>query len=116
MPAYFAERPLAAKIVRVCRYCLATVIVSVFALVALQAIAFQTFHIPSGSMAPTLQGYHRVCMCPTCGHDVVVGQARSYGKAFCPNCGMYPIPVAEAPEVAGETHDGGTAAGTRRSG
>ena len=112
MPAHFAKRSLASKISLVCRYCLGAVIASVFALLALQAIAFQTFHIPSGSMAPTLHGHHRVCTCPNCGHGVTVGrasadrdgsgQARYYRKAFCPNCGTYPIPVADAPEVPGD--------------
>src|SRR5207302_1929097 len=70
------------------------------------------FHIPTGSMAPTLLGHHRVCVCPRCGQEVVVGrhssdavgsgQARFYRKAFCPNCGYSPLPVTKSAEIRGD--------------
>ena len=67
------------------------------AFVLLNTIVLDTFHIPTGSMAPALRGHHRVCGCPRCGQEVVVGRAsadiegkgasRHYRKAFCQNCG-----------------------------
>jgi signal peptidase I len=74
--------------------------------------AIEPFHIPSGSMAPALLGHHRVVACPDCGQRTAVGRVaadvndkpepRFYRKAFCQNCGYFPLPVAEAPVVAGD--------------
>jgi signal peptidase I len=111
-PAHSVQRSLAAVAWLVCRRCLCVVILILFALVVLQTLAVEAFHIPTGSMAPTLHGHHRVCACPRCGQEVVVGrhaadrdgsgQPRFYRKAFCPNCGLYPIPLAKTQEIPGD--------------
>jgi signal peptidase I len=65
----------------------------------------EAFHVPTGSMAPALLGYHRVCVCPRCGHNVAIGRTHSDPedqKAHCSNCGFYPLLVATVPEVAGD--------------
>jgi signal peptidase I len=82
------------------------------AVVLLQTLVVEAFHIPSGSMAPALHGHYRVCACPRCGQEVVVGrhsadregtgEPRFYRKAFCPNCGLYPVPLAETTEIPGD--------------
>jgi signal peptidase I len=80
-------------------------------LVLFHLFVLEPYQVPTGSMAPALCGHHRVCVCPCCGHDVVVGRSsgdtqgdgdpRFYQKAFCPNCGHYPVSVAETLEIEG---------------
>src|SRR5205823_6274604 len=95
MGAHLAKRPLMAKISLVCQYVLCAVVFGALALLLLQAVVLETFHIPSGSMAPALRGHHRVGVCPRCGHEVAVGQRATdreeTRKAFCPNCGLFPV-------------------------
>ena len=76
-------------------------------LLLLNAFFFETFYIPTGSMAPELRGEHRQCRCPTCGNAIAVGKNASekaptpnaslYRKAFCPWCGSGSLPVAAPP-------------------
>ncbi len=110
--AQVAKRTLAAEVARFCRRCLVVVILTVLVLLLVQTLVVEAFHIPSGSMAPALHGHHRVCTCPRCGQQVVVGRSaadrdgtwepRFYRKAFCPNCGLYPVPVGQAREIPGD--------------
>jgi signal peptidase I len=65
--------------------------------VLLRGFVFETFYVPTGSMAPALQGEHRLCRCPRCGNTCTVGkhsaedERRSsrglYLKASCRWCG-----------------------------
>lgn len=110
-PAQHTRKPRFARMGRWGRYCLCGVFLSVCVLVLIEAVVLEPFHIPTGSMAPALRGHHRVGVCPGCGQEVVVGragadadgsgQARYYRKAFCQNCGLFPIPLA-APEIPGD--------------
>jgi signal peptidase I len=68
--------------------------VIVFCLVlVLRTCLVSAFVIPTGSMAPTLRGWHRVEPCPCCSYEVVVGYGSAAGReavgvrARCPNCG-----------------------------
>ena len=108
-PSHPTKRTAAAE---VGRHCLRYGALLIGAFVLLNTVVLDTFHIPTGSMAPALRGHHRVCGCPRCGQEVVVGRAstdtdgkgasRHYRKAFCQNCGLYPIPLADTLEVAGD--------------
>ena len=70
---------------------------------AIEAVVLEPFHVPTGSMAPALYGRHRRRgTCPCCGQETIVGRAagdsegsgaaRFYRKAFCQNCGPWPVP------------------------
>ena len=106
MTAPTAPRARVADVLLICRRCLFCAGALLCAATLLHAVALEPFHIPTGSMAPTLRGNHRVCSCPRCGQDVAVGrhfsdktgagQARFYRKAFCPNCGFAPLDLALA--------------------
>jgi signal peptidase I len=110
--AEHTKKPRFAEVLRLGRYCLYGLLLSIAALVVVESVVLEPFHIPTGSMAPALRGHHRVAVCPCCGKEVVVGraaadaegsgQARFYRKAFCQNCGLFPIPLGAAPEVPGD--------------
>ena len=111
-PAETTKRSLAAEISLFCGRCLWVAVLTLCALALLQPVVVEAFHIPSGSMAPTLYGHHRICVCPRCGHEVIVGrhaadregsgEPRYYRKLFCPNCGLHPVPLTMTPEIPGD--------------
>ena len=100
-----------AEFARLGRRCVCYLVLAVCAYTGVHA-AVEPFHIPSGSMAPTFHGRHRACACPRCGQEVIVGcvradvdektKPRSYRKAFCQNCGLFPVPIADAPAIPGD--------------
>ncbi len=49
----------------------------------------EAYVVPTGSMAPTLLGWHRELVCPSCRAFFVVGieDEGQTGEAICPNCG-----------------------------
>jgi signal peptidase I len=112
VPAQHTTKPRIAQIVRLGRYCLCGAVLSVCALVLIETLVLEPFHIPTGSMAPALRGHHRVATCPCCGHEVVVGRAGAdangsghphyYRKAFCQNCGLFPISLGKSSEIPGD--------------
>ncbi len=56
----------------------------------LRTFAAEAYVVPTGSMAPTLLGFHRELTCPNCRFPFVVGmdeEGRS-GRPVCPNCGQ----------------------------
>jgi signal peptidase I len=78
-----------------------------------RAFVVDTFEVPSASMAPTLLGHHRACLCPRCGYPVRVGlhprdhgeevaNPRWYRWAACPNCGATGLAMHQAPVIAGQ--------------
>ena len=79
-----------------------------FACLAIAVCLFKTFLlegyiIPTGSMAPTLLGRHRVVPCPACGHQFAVGATtREVSWANCPNCDQARISLANIPLTEGD--------------
>jgi signal peptidase I len=70
-----------------------------------------SYHIPTGSMAPTLIGNHRTCTCPRCGYPVTVGlhdddrgnpHSDRNLQARCPNCGATGLPLGDTAVVGGQ--------------
>ena len=83
----------------------------------LAGLLFRTFFaepylVPTGSMAPTVAGYHKVSVCPCCGCPVMVGRQgdgdndaeaqRHYRTAICPNCGWEKLHLDQVPECPGD--------------
>lgn len=79
-------------------------------LLALAGILFRNFVaeaylVPSGSMAPTLLGFHKRVLCPHCGHAFAVGVEEHHPfsrEVVCANCGHEPIEVSLLPVNAGD--------------
>src|SRR5690349_15094698 len=93
---------------------------------ALAVVLFRTFElegymISTGSMAPTLYGYHKRIVCPKCAHQYAFGtefdesltrrseanadSERAIGTlapATCPNCGQSAIETADVRSNQGD--------------
>jgi signal peptidase I len=78
-----------------------------------RAFVVDSYQVPTGSMAPTLPGHHRACVCPRCGYTVRVGlhpldhgdkpaAPRWYSRAACPNCGATGLALHQVPIVGGQ--------------
>ena len=90
--------------------------VSLFVAVLLfRTFAAEGYMISTGSMAPTLLGYHKRVVCPTCGITFPFGTAydtdddpdanaviTSRSRALCPNCGQHGIDVSDVPRNHGD--------------
>jgi hypothetical protein len=73
-----------------------TVVFVVVLVLLLKAFLAEAFVIPTGSMAPTLLGYHRNVTCPQCGHTFPVNLSNELDPesrmnvrvtgCTCPNC------------------------------
>ena len=78
---------------------LETIVFVVFLVVLLKAFVAEAFVIPTGSMATTLLGYHKVETCPECGHKFELNYSKQADAAErnqepvigckCPNCGLH---------------------------
>lgn len=89
------------------------------AVLMLRTFEVEGYMISTGSMAPTLYGYHKRVVCPTCGGLFARGVAfdgssamadeEDEGELFgggrhavCPNCGQGAIDVADVPRNHGD--------------
>ena len=83
-----------------------SLILFVLAILFLRAMAVEPFGVPTGSMAPTLIGNHRLATCPRCGYVIRVGESprptSHYPNVTCPNCGKHNIDIDHAPDVSGD--------------
>ncbi len=64
----------------------------------------EAYIVPTGSMAPTLLGFHRDLACPGCGFRFPLGlnEEGRAGRAACPNCGRSDLAEADSAEGAGD--------------
>jgi signal peptidase I len=64
----------------------------------------EAYVVPTGSMAPTLLGWHRELVCTNCRFPFVVGidEEGRTGQAVCPNCGQAEPDPAPAIECGGD--------------
>jgi signal peptidase I len=64
----------------------------------------EAYVVPTGSMAPTLLGWHSELACPNCHFVFVVGidEEGHAGRAVCPNCGEDDLKPAQALECGGD--------------
>jgi len=88
-------------------------VLAVCLVVLLRIFLLDTYHVPTGSMAPTLVGHHRAATCPRCGYPVQVGlherdagaddtREHWYQRASCPNCGATGLALHQAPVATGQ--------------
>src|SRR4051812_48827948 len=56
----------------------------------LRTFAAEAYVVPTGSMAPTLLGFHKELTCPNCKFPFVIGmdEQGASGRPVCPNCGQ----------------------------
>jgi signal peptidase I len=64
----------------------------------------EAYVVPTGSMAPTLLGWHRELVCPNCRFPIDLGidDEGHAGQAVCPNCGQNDLNSAPAVDCAGD--------------
>ena len=70
----------------------------------LRTFAAEAYVVPTGSMAPTLLGFHKELACPNCKFPFVIGvddQGRS-GRPVCPNCGRDGLESVSAVDCNGD--------------
>lgn len=94
------------------RQFLASAILFAIIVLTIRAVAIEPFGVPTGSMAHTLLGNHKSCICPRCGCSIVVGAPNprgdsaathdAYANAWCPNCYQGRLPLEQVPEAAGD--------------
>ena len=64
----------------------------------------EAYVVPTGSMAPTLLGWHREVVCPNCDFVFLVGidEEGHSGVAICPNCGQGDLDRVPSVECGGD--------------
>ncbi len=65
------------------------IVVLCLSVLVVRTFSAEAYVVPTGSMAPTLLGWHRELVCPSCHAVVVIGieDEGQTGAAICPNCG-----------------------------
>src|ERR1700722_14748441 len=83
--------------------------VELIVMLCLSVILARTFSaeayvVPTGSMAPTLLGWHRELVCPNCAFVFLVGidEEGHSGRAVCPNCGHGDMDQVPSLECGGD--------------
>ncbi len=71
---------------------LESILIAIFLAFILRIFVVEAFKIPTGSMAPTLLGLHKVVKCPNCSWKFDCDHNASYIK--CPNC-FYSIRMSD---------------------
>src|SRR5579883_1692745 len=61
----------------------------VLCVIVVRTFSAEAYVVPTGSMAPTLLGWHRELVCPNCRYpfDVGIDEEGRSGREVCPNCG-----------------------------
>jgi signal peptidase I len=80
------------------------IVVLVLSILTFRTFAAEAYIVPTGSMAPTLLGMHRVVPCANCKMPFAVGmdeEGRS-GRAVCPNCGHDSLDQEPSLECSGD--------------
>ncbi|WZO96833.1 signal peptidase I [Isosphaeraceae bacterium EP7] len=80
------------------------IVVLVLSILTFRTFAAEAYIVPTGSMAPTLLGMHRVVPCANCKMPFAVGmdeEGRS-GRAVCPNCGHDSLDQGVSLECSGD--------------
>ncbi|MDB5385733.1 MAG: peptidase and domain protein [Planctomycetaceae bacterium] len=67
------------------------------AVILFKAFLIEGYVITTGSMAPTLLGYHKQITCPSCGAEFALGisNGKAPERATCPNCDQASIDTTE---------------------
>jgi signal peptidase I len=72
--------------------------------IVVRTFSAEAYVVPTGSMAPTLLGWHREVVCPNCEYpfDVGIDEEGHAGPAVCPNCGESDQDRSPAIECGGD--------------
>jgi signal peptidase I len=90
------------------RHILESFLCLAIAVIVFRSFVLEGYIISTGSMAPTLLGYHKRVKCPDCGFQFAVGVAFDDGSAdqahqvTCPNCEQSDIDASSVPKNSGD--------------
>ncbi|MBI1313791.1 signal peptidase I [bacterium] len=90
------------------RHILESFLCLAIAVIVFRCFVLEGYIISTGSMAPTLLGYHKRVECPDCGFRFAVGVAFDDGASDsqqsvrCPNCGQQHIDASHVPRNSGD--------------
>src|SRR5262245_3319069 len=72
--------------------------------IVVRTFSAEAYVVPTGSMAPTLLGWHRELVCPNCQYpfDVGIDEDGHAGPSVCPNCGEAGLDSLPAVECGGD--------------
>lgn len=90
------------------RHILESFLCLAIAVIVFRSFVLEGYIISTGSMAPTLLGYHKRVECPDCGFQFAVGVAFDDGSSEssqtvkCPNCEQSHIDATQVPRNSGD--------------
>ena len=86
------------------RQTLELIVMLCLSVLLVRTFSAEAYVVPTGSMAPTLLGWHRELVCPGCHAVVEVGieDEGQTGEAVCPNCGKRGLDDGPAIECGGD--------------